>query len=75
MPAPCCGQPDSTPRKLDPAGEHPLRVAKGMRREALLAGGWRDPERLRAAALEHFGLPVGRLPFWSAAALKKPWLG
>jgi hypothetical protein len=64
---------DSEPRRFDPAGDQPLRMAKQMRREALLAGGWRDPERLRAAALEHFGLPDRRPVFWSDAVIKKPW--
>jgi hypothetical protein len=65
--------PDAQPRRLDPAGDQPLRMAKQMRREALLAGGWRDPERLRAAALEHFGLPGRKLVFWSGATVKRPW--
>jgi hypothetical protein len=66
-------EPDAEPRRLDPAGDTPLRTAKRMRREALLAGGWRDAERLRAAAEEHFGLPDRRLDFWPGASLKKPW--
>jgi hypothetical protein len=66
-------EPDAEPRRLDPAGDTPLRTAKRMRREALLAGGWRDTERLRAAAEEHFGLPDRRLDFWPGASLKKPW--
>ena len=65
--------PVAEPRELDPSGDRPLRIAKRMRREALLAGGWRDPERLKAVAEEHFGLPERKLPFWRAAALKKPW--
>lgn len=65
--------PIAEPRGLDPSGDRPLRIAKRMRREALLAGGWRDPERLKAVAEEHFGLPERKLPFWRAAALKKPW--
>ncbi len=66
-------EPDAEPRRLDPAGDAPLRSAKRMRREALLAGGWRDSERLRDTAEKHFGLPDRRLDFWPAAALKKPW--
>lgn len=65
--------PDSAPRQLDPAGERPLRMAKRMRRETLLAGGWRDKERIRAIAQEHFGLPQGTLSFWPEAVVKKPW--
>jgi len=67
-------EPDSEPRRFDPSGEHPLRIAKGMRREALLAGGWRDAERLRLTAEEHFGLPARPLPFWRSAAIKRPWV-
>ena len=65
--------PDAEPRGLDPAGDKALGVAKRMRREALLAGGWRDPERLRATAEQHFGLPEHRLPYWNAAIVPKPW--
>jgi hypothetical protein len=66
-------EPASESRQLDPSGDHPLKIAKRMRREALLAGGWHDTERLRAAAEAHFGLPERRPTFWSGAALKKPW--
>jgi hypothetical protein len=66
-------EPDSEPRRFDPSGEHPLRIAKRMRREALLAGGWRDAERLRVAAEENFGLPARALPFWKGAMIKRPW--
>lgn len=66
-------EPDAEPRRLDPSGDQPLRMAKRMRREALLAGGWRDPERLRAAALEHFGLPERQAVFWSGATVRTPW--
>jgi hypothetical protein len=65
--------PEAEARRLDPAGDTPLRTAKRMRREALLAGGWRDPERLRATAEEHFGLPDRQLDFWPTASLKRPW--
>jgi hypothetical protein len=66
-------EPEAEPRRLDPAGEAPLRTAKRMRREALLAGGWRDPERLRDTAETHFGLPESRLAFWPGARVKRPW--
>lgn len=66
-------EPESEPRQLDPAGDHPLKIAKRMRREALLAGGWREPERLQAAAEEHFGLPDRPLQFWPEATVKRPW--
>lgn len=66
-------EPEARPRRLDPSGERPLRMAKRMRREALLAGGWRDPERVRATAEEHFGLPSQRLAFWPEATVMRPW--
>lgn len=66
-------EPSAEPRRLDPSGDLPLRTAKRMRREALLAGGWRDPERLSATAETHFGLPERRLAFWPVALVKKPW--
>ncbi|MEO8634890.1 MAG: zinc dependent phospholipase C family protein [Gemmatimonadales bacterium] len=65
--------PDAEPRHLDPAGEKALGAAKRMRREALLAGGWRDAERMRATAEQHFGLPEHRLPYWSGATVSRPW--
>ncbi len=66
--------PDAEPRGLDPAGDKALGIAKRMRREALLAGGWHDPERITASAEQHFGLPEHRLPYWSAATVLQPWL-
>jgi hypothetical protein len=65
--------PESEPRTLDPAGELPLKEAKRMRREALLAGGWKDKQRIQATAEKHFGLPSRQLDFWPAATVKKPW--
>ncbi|MFN8651027.1 MAG: zinc dependent phospholipase C family protein [Gemmatimonadales bacterium] len=67
--------PDAEPRRFDPAGDTPLRTAKRMRREALLAGGWRDRERIAETAEKHFGLPERQLEFWPEAAVKKPWTG
>jgi len=67
-------EPDSTARRLDPSGEEPLHQAKGMRRQALLAGAWREPERLRDVAEAHFGLPDRRLTFATpVASILTPW--
>jgi hypothetical protein len=66
-------QPDAEPRRWDPAGEQPLRTAKRMRREALIAGAWKDARRLRDVAESNFGLPPRALAFWPAASLKTPW--
>jgi hypothetical protein len=46
---------ESLPYTLDPAGDHSLRSAKQVRREALRRYG---PEGLRSAADDRFGLPA-----------------
>jgi hypothetical protein len=66
-------EPDSAARQLDPAGQDPLRAAKAMRRQALVAGAWQDPERLQDVAVAHFGLPARRLLFWASARARTPW--
>ncbi|MEO8029612.1 MAG: zinc dependent phospholipase C family protein [Gemmatimonadota bacterium] len=67
-------EPDATVLKWDPSGEQPLRIAKGMRRQALVAGAWREPGRLRDVALAHFGLPERNFHFLPRAELARPWL-
>jgi hypothetical protein len=60
-------------RRLDPAGEASLRMAKRMRLEVmrnLLPG---DPYRLAQFADEHFGLPRLPLVFWPGSASQRPW--
>jgi hypothetical protein len=64
---------ESEPRRLDPSGELPLRQAKRMRRELLLAGGWKDPSRLREVADDRFGLPTRAPTYWSGATVPTPW--
>jgi hypothetical protein len=66
-------EPEAEPRRWDPSGEQPLRTAKRMRREALIAGAWKDARRLREVAETNFGLPRRTLAFWPAATLKTPW--
>jgi hypothetical protein len=66
-------EPEAEPRVLDPSGEAPLRAAKQMRRQALLAGGWRDHRRLQEMADRQFALPERQLAFWPRARLKTPW--
>jgi hypothetical protein len=66
--------PESTVLQWDPSGEQPLRTAKGMRRQALVAGAWREPGRLRDVAEAHFGLPERRMLFLPPAELSRPWL-
>jgi len=64
---------DAPPHRLDPAGDKALGLAKQMRRRALQEGGRTDPERIRATAEEHFGLPDASLDFWRGARAAKPW--
>ena len=67
------GEEDAAARRLDPAGEQALMLAKRMRRQALLDGGRREPERVEATAEEHFGLPEPPLAFWKASHAQRPW--
>jgi hypothetical protein len=52
----------STPYKLDPSGDEPLRRAKQVRREALRSGG---NELVKEEAERHFGLPAHSLGYVS----------
>jgi hypothetical protein len=65
--------PAVTAHQLDPSGERPLKTAKVFRRRVLRESGRRDAERLRAEALEHFGLPERSLTFWTRVAERLPW--
>ena len=62
-----------TAHQLDPSGERPLKTAKLFRRRVLREVGRRNAERLRAEALEHFGLPARPLTFWTRVAERLPW--
>ena len=57
----------SEPYVLDPSGDHPLRLAKQVRRSVLRDSG---NERLREEADKHFGLPRSSLAF--AEQLESP---
>lgn len=57
----------SEPYALDPSGDHALRAAKGVRRDALRRGG---EDAMRTDAVHHFGLPATRLAY--AGALPEP---
>ena len=67
------GQEDAAARRLDPAGEKALRLAKRMRRETLAAGGRVDPRRMLESAEGHFGLPTPSLDYWRESKAQKPW--
>ena len=67
------GEKDAAARRLDPAGDKALGLAKQMRRQTLREGGRQDPEVLRASAEDHFGLPAPALDFWRASTAQRPW--
>jgi hypothetical protein len=67
------GQKDAAARRLDPAGEQALRLAKRMRRQALHEGARHEPERMEETAEQHFGLPQPSLDYWYASAAQRPW--
>src|SRR2546422_6891475 len=69
------GDADAAARRLDPAGDKALRLAKQMRRQALQEGGREDPERMEQTAEEHFGLPAPALAYWQAAQAQRPRRG
>ena len=58
---------------LDPSGARMLRLAKVMRRSAVLRGAWFEPERLLGLAEERFGLPTQVPGYWEDSTLIKPW--
>ncbi|MGH7608174.1 MAG: zinc dependent phospholipase C family protein [Gemmatimonadales bacterium] len=60
-------------RRLDPAGEKALGIAKRMRRQALRAGGRHEPERVEETAEHHFGLPAPALAYWRRSRAQRPW--
>jgi uncharacterized protein (DUF2345 family) len=64
---------DAAARRLDPAGEKALGLAKRMRRQALREGGRHEPERLEDTAQQHFGLPSPSLDYWRESRAQRPW--
>jgi len=67
------GEKDAAARRLDPAGEQALGLAKRMRRQALHEGGRHEPERMEETAEEHFGLPQPSLDYWYESRAQRPW--
>jgi len=63
---------DAAARRLDPAGEKALGLAKRMRRQALREGGGRA-ERVEETAQQHFGLPTPALEYWRQSRAQRPW--
>jgi len=64
---------DAAARRLDPAGEKALGLAKRMRRQALREGGRHEPERVEETAQQHFGLPTPALAYWKQSRAQRPW--
>lgn len=67
------GAGDSAARRLDPAGENALGMAKRMRRQALRHGGRHEPARVAETAEQHFGLPAPALAYWKQSRAQRPW--
>ena len=67
------GERDAAARRLDPAGDQALRLAKQMRRQALQEGGREDPDRMLETAERHFGLPTPSLAYWKQSQSQRPW--
>lgn len=67
------GANDAAARRLDPAGEKALGLAKRMRRQALREGGRDEPEVVENTAEEHFGLPKPSLAYWKQSRANRPW--
>lgn len=65
--------PDSAARRLDPAGEKALGMAKRMRRQALRQGGRQLPALVVETAEQHFGLPAPALAYWKQSRAQRPW--
>jgi hypothetical protein len=62
-------------RRLDPAGDSSLRLAKRMRVEVMRARIAPDLPSLTRVADEHFRLPGYALPFWETSSAQRPWRG
>ncbi|HET9151042.1 MAG TPA: zinc dependent phospholipase C family protein [Gemmatimonadales bacterium] len=67
------GEDDAAPRRLDPSGERPLKVAKEIRRRALRTFGRKAPDELEAVAHEHYGLPETTLQYAPHVSRELPW--
>jgi hypothetical protein len=60
-------------RKLDPAGEASLNLAKRMRLDVVRSRMPGDYGTLSGLAAEHFGLPDYGLSFWETSSAQRPW--
>jgi hypothetical protein len=60
-------------RRLDPAGEASLRLAKRMRMDVMRHRIPGDHWRLTRLADERFALPTYEVPFWEGSVSRRPW--
>ncbi|UCD23422.1 MAG: zinc dependent phospholipase C family protein [Gemmatimonadota bacterium] len=66
-------QTDSLAKRLDPAGESSLQLAKRMRVDVMRNRLPGDHPTLSRFANEHFGLPKYELGFWATSESTRPW--
>jgi len=66
---------DGLARRLDPAGDASLRLAKQMRVDVMRNRIPGDPMRLSALAGKSFGLPGYELDLWESSVHQRPWNG
>ena len=64
---------DASARRLDPAGESSLRLAKRMRIQVVKGITSPPIHELMAQAAEHFHLPDTPMPYWEHSKAQRPW--
>jgi hypothetical protein len=64
---------ESLAKRLDPAGEASLGLAKRMRVDVMRNRLPRDPTRLSSIAARHFGMPSLTPTFWDGSVHDRPW--
>lgn len=69
------GDADPAPRRLDPAGEASLRLAKKMRLKVVKSLVSPPIEELVLMADEEFTLPDAPVPYWNVSDAHRPWAG
>lgn len=65
--------PGDRARKLDPAGDSSLQLAKRMRIDVMSNRLPGDHPTLSRFADEHFGLPRYEIPYWESSITVRPW--
>jgi hypothetical protein len=67
------GEHQGLAKKLDPAGDASLRLAKRMRLDVMRNRLPRERGRLSKVAAQHFGLPKVELGMWEESVHATPW--